>query len=352
MSTTTATATEFGLRQVSLSSAASRELVRRGVCEGAIRLYAYLAAHSRNHSGEAFASQRYLAAELGRTARTIRNYLRQLEDAGAVATRYTGRTARYRVADLSGTVCRTTAETAFRRNDRREIRRGEEEVVSTAPAPPVATTTPSIPVEDELPTAGPLREELAEAIECETTWRETEPEAQEREQAAERRRWFSTRLAWLDDVRRVAEAVAVIDGWRGHRGTGGVSGPGDLWRLRVTFGSMASADWRRSVLRWCRHHQRRRGRLGDLYGWLLRERYEEVEPPPAAPPDLPPAPTPSDAAIEPEDVIVYRCATGTGACRFIRHVVRHGEAAPERCARCGGALTPAENLQSETCMVL
>lgn len=352
MSTTTATATEFGLRQVSLSSAASRELVRRGVCEGAIRLYAYLAAHSRNHSGEAFASQRYLAAELGRTARTIRNYLRQLEDAGAVATRYTGRTARYRVADLSGTVCRTTAETAFRRNDRREIRRGEEEVVSTAPAPPVATTTPASVEEDELPNAGALRDDLAETIERETEWRETAPEAHEREQAAERRRWFSTRLAWLEDVRRVAEAVAAIDGWRGHRGTGGVSGPGDLWRLRMTFGSMASADWRRSVLRWCRHHERRRGRLGDLHGWLLRERYEETESPPAAPPDLPPAPTPSDAAIEPEDATVYRCATGTGACRFVRYVVRHGEAAPERCARCGGALTPAESLQSETCMVL
>jgi len=112
--TTTATATEFGLRQVSLSSAASRELVRRGVCEGAIRLYAYLTAHSRNRSGEAFASQRYLAAELGRTARTIRNYLRQLEAAGVVATRRTGRAARYRVEDLSGTGFRTTEETAFR----------------------------------------------------------------------------------------------------------------------------------------------------------------------------------------------------------------------------------------------
>ena len=337
MSTTTATATEFGLRQVSLSSAASRELVRRGVCERHPSLRV-LAAHSRNPSGEAFASQRYLAAELGRTARTIRNYLRQLEAAGVVATRRTGRAARYRVEDLSGTGFRTTEEPVFRSHQRREIRRGEEEVVSTAPAPPAETTTPSIPVEDELPTAGPLREELAEAIECETTWRETEPEAQEREQAAERRRWFSTRLAWLDDVRRVAEAVAAIDGWRGHRGTGGVRGTADLWRIRTSFGSMASADWRRSVLRWCRHHQRRRGRLGDLYGWLLRERYEEVEPPPAAPPDLPPPPS----AVATEETIeepghLWRCAEpATAACSFWREWTPDTEP-PPRCARCGGA---------------
>ena len=337
--------TTAGLRYVQIDTATARELVSRGASEGAVRLYSYLLVHARNRTGEAYPGQGYLAAEMGRAVRTIRRYLRQLEEIGAVTMRQTGRAARYLVHDMRAGECPIRSDTLCPTASREEQRRKERVVRTPPPAEPETAaelTTPSLlEVETEPPpdrsAIADLRDQLATATEREAEWRETAPEAPERHQAASLRRYLSTRLAWSDDVRRVAEAVQDLPGWRGWRGHGGVRNLEDLWRIRTEQARMPSDTWRRSCLRWCAHHTRHRGRLGDLRGWLLRERYEETDPPPRRPPDLPPPPPPAaDLEATETAYTLWRCADPSApSCSFWRAGTEAGED-PPRCPHCGG----------------
>ena len=335
--------TTAGLRYVQLDTATARELVSRGVSEGAVRLFAHLNVHAKQ-TGESRASHRYLAEELGKSVRTVRLYLRQLREAGAIRGRRTGRASGYQVAALTGEGLQFRTATCCSSDLERERER-KERVVRTPPpaetAPATGLTTPSLLEEEtEQPpdrsALADLRDQLATATEREAEWRETAPEAPERRQAASLRRYLSTRLAWHEDVRRVAEAVQDLPGWRGWRGHGGVRNLEDLWRIRAEQARMPSDTWRRSCLRWCAHHTRHRGRLGDLRGWLLRERYEETEPPPRIPPDLPPPP-PATAASEATatEYTLWRCADPSApSCSFWRAGTEAGEE-PPRCPHCG-----------------
>ena len=97
------------------------------------------------------------------------------------------------------------------------------------------------------------------------------------------------RLAWLQDVQRVAERIQRIPGY-GYRGDGGVASLGALWSLRERYGSMGE-EWLPSVRAWCAwwSDPRHRGRILSLDRWLARERYEEVPVPELVPlPDPPP----------------------------------------------------------------
>ena len=339
-----AAATTAGLRFVQIDTATARELVSRGVSEGAVRLFAHLHVHAKQ-TGESRASHRYLAEELGKSVRTVRLYLRQLREAGAIRGRRTGRASGYQVAALTGKGLQFRAATCCSSDLERERER-KERVVRTPPppaetAPAAELTTPSLLEEEEeqppdRSAIADLRDQLATATEREAEWRETAPEAPERRQAASLRRYLSTRLAWHEDVRRVAEAVQDLPGWRGWRGHGGVRNLEDLWRIRAEQARMPSDTWRRSCLRWCAHHTRHRGRLGDLRGWLLRERYEETEPPPRIPPDLPPPPPPAaDLEATETAYTLWRCADPSApACSFWRAGTEAAEE-PPRCPHCG-----------------
>ena len=138
--------TTAGLRYVQLDTATARELVSRGVSEGAIRLFAHLRVHAKQ-TGESRASHSYLAAELGKSIRTIRLYLRQLLEAGAIIGRRTGRASGYQVATLTGKGLQFRAATCCSSDLERERER-KERVVRTPPppaetAPAAGLTTPS-----------------------------------------------------------------------------------------------------------------------------------------------------------------------------------------------------------------
>lgn len=314
--------------------------------EGPARLLGALRAHARRH-GRAWPRQSTLGRELGCSVRTIRRWLRVLEDEGIIEVQRTGRS---NVVTLPGDRSDRTQgplrpDTMADRNKEMKETGERSSVRSTEPLAAVETdptTTPSPLDETELPSPAELREERALASEREVAWSQAAPESQEREACVIRRRWCDTRLAWLEDVRRVAEAVEKLPGWRGHRGTGGVRSIGDLWRLRMEFDRMPSDVWRRSVMAWCRHHTKHpHRRIGDLGGWLLRERCEELPPMPDCP-ELPPMP-PSSETIETESepLILYRCRHDEGACQFYRVATEEGEE-PPGCVWCGDPMVACD----------
>ena len=314
--------------------------------EGPARLLGLIRAHAKR-TGRAWPACATMARELAVSRSTIHRWLSQLRRAGAVDVRRTGRGSVY--VPIAAGAEAAPLRHQMSQSDTSEpaaidmVRKAQEQVVVTAPppaetAPATGLTTPSLLEEEtEQPpdrsALADLRDQLATATEREAEWRETAPEAPERRQAAELRRYLSARLAWHEDVRRVAEAVQDLPGWRGWRGHGGVRNIEDLWRIRAEQARMPSDTWRRSCLRWCAHHTRHRGHLGDLRGWLLRERYEETEPPPRIPPDLPPPP-PATAATETEYTL-WRCADPSApSCSFWRAGTEAGEE-PPRCPHCG-----------------
>lgn len=316
---------------------------------GPSQLLGALRAHARRH-GRAWPKQETLARELGCSVRTVRRWLRILERKGVAEVKRTGRSNIVTLPKDQTERPQSPSKSAIvSERIRGEKDTGEiHEVVSTLPAEAAteaATTTPRPCKPEEtateiLPTAAELREELAIAAATEAAWREVAPEAPERRQAARRRAWFSTRLEWLADVRRVAEALSGLPGWQASRGSGGVRDLADLWHLRQASARMASEEWRRSCLRWVRHHERHRHRrLGDLGGWLLRERHAEIEPPPPTPPPLPPPPPPAEteSATETEAGHLWRCQARAGSCAFWREWrPAETEEPPPRCPHCGG----------------
>ena len=158
---------------VQIDTATARELVSRGVSEGAIRLFAHLRVHAKQ-TGESRASHSYLAAELGKSVRTVRLYLRQLREAGAIRGRRTGRASGYQVAALTGEGLQFRTATCCSSGLERERER-KERVVRTPPppaetAPAAGLTTPSLlEVETEQPpdrsALADLRDQLATATE-------------------------------------------------------------------------------------------------------------------------------------------------------------------------------------------
>lgn len=333
-------ATAAGLRFVQIDTAAARELTSRGVSEGAIRLFAYVSVHAQR-TGECYASYQYLAAELGKSVRTICHYVRQLLTAGALERRLTGRAARLRPLPLVGE--------ELRRRDamdcvshRQEDGDQEREVVVTARPPAETetaglTTTPTMAGEEEVPDLVTVRQDLAEARDRATEWQNADPQAPETAQSRQRVAALQQQLAHVDDVRRAQEAVRQVPAME-SRGGARAASERNLWRLRRAYATMAGDDWRRSVLRWCAWHRRHaHRRLGDLDGWLARERFEPITPPGEPPPlPEPPPAAASDTASNSDSVTIYQCAIALGACQFIRMVVPAGERPPERCSRCGG----------------
>jgi len=118
---------------VQIDTATARELVSRGVSEGAVRLFAHLHVHAKQ-TGESRASHRYLAEELGKSVRTVRLYLRQLREAGAIRGRRTGRASGYQVAALTGEGLQFRTATCCSSDLERERER-KERVVRTPPPP-------------------------------------------------------------------------------------------------------------------------------------------------------------------------------------------------------------------------
>lgn len=340
--------TAAGLRYVQVDAETNRELLRRGVCEGAARLYFYILVHARR-TGESFASHQYLAAEVGKSVRTIGSYVQQLRNAGALESTRTGRAARYRPLRITPeSPCRSA--TCCRSQNTEVLGELERESVVTATEPPaptvdeLTTTTLSRSEVDELPVASEARSDLASARDRAAEWQRSAPDAPETTQSRQRVQALHHRLEQLEDVDRAAEALSTIDGYRAHRGDGGVRSRADLWRLRQAYASMDSSTWRRSVRAWCAYHRRRSGRLRSLDGWLARERHEEIDPPQLVPlPDPPPVHADNDTidATTDEPVDVYVCATAAGGCQFLRMVVPAGSEPPERCPRCGGRVKTA-----------
>jgi DNA-binding transcriptional regulator YhcF (GntR family) len=312
--------------------------------QGPAQLLGLIRAHARR-TGKAFPAWATMARELAVSRATVYRWLRPLRRAGLVTVTRTGRASVYELAEVSSVRRQKSHDETSHTEG---VRRLQERVVVADPAidatndPAETTTTPSILEESELPDPTELREDRAEAAELEAAWSQAAPESEERQACGDRRRWCDTRLTWLEDVRRVAEAVEKLPGWRGHRGTGGVRSIGDLWRLRMEFDRMPSDVWRRSVLAWCRHHAKHpHRRIGDLGGWLLRERCEELPPMPDCP-DLPPMPLSSETtATESKPLTLYRCRHDEGACQFYRVATEEGEE-PPGCVWCGDPMVACD----------
>ena len=268
---------------------------------GRSELLGLLRAHAKK-TGKAWPRQSTLSREMGVSVRTIRRWLHDLEQGGYVLIQRTGRSSVITFPDgLADGPNQPTRSAGMTDRIRGEKSTAEEDKVSCAPgSPPVAPsaspiqespTTTAISRQDEhkLPDPGQLRQELAQAREREQEWARVGPESAERRQARERGRALDVRLAWLQDVQRVAERIQRIPGY-GYRGDGGVASLGALWSLRERYGSMGE-EWLPSVRAWCAwwSDPRHRGRILSLDRWLARERYEEVPVPELVPlPDPPP----------------------------------------------------------------
>lgn len=268
---------------------------------GPSQLLGLLRAHARR-TGRAWPRQTTLATELGVSARTIRRWLRDLEQGGYILIQRTGRSSVITFpsdpSDRPDEPSRPATMSDHIRGEKNtakgnEVSRGPESPPVAPSASPVAQTptTTAISREDEqeLPDTGQLRQELAQAREREHEWGSVAPESAERRQARERGRALHVRLAWLEDVQKAAERIQHIPGY-GYRGDGGVASLGALWSLRERYGSMGE-EWLPSVRAWCAwwSDPRHRGRILSLDRWLARERYEEVPVPELVPlPDPPP----------------------------------------------------------------
>lgn len=268
---------------------------------GRSELLGLLRAHAKK-TGKAWPRQSTLSREMGVSVRTIRRWLHDLEQGGYVLIQRTGRSSVITFPDgladgpnqptrSAGMTDRIRGEKETAEGDRVSCAPGHLAVATSASPIQESPTTTAISRQDEhkLPDPGQLRQELAQAREREQEWARVGPESAERRQARERGRALDVRLAWLQDVQRVAERIQRIPGY-GYRGDGGVASLGALWSLRERYGSMGE-EWLPSVRAWCAwwSDPRHRGRILSLDRWLARERYEEVPVPELVPlPDPPP----------------------------------------------------------------
>lgn len=268
---------------------------------GPSQLLGLLRAHARR-TGKAWPRQTTLATELGVSPRTIRRWLRDLEEEGLIDIQRTGRSSVITFPDDPSDEPNEPSRSATMSDRiRREKETAEGDRVGCAPgylavAPSASTiqespTTTAISREDEqkLPDPGQLRQELAQAREREQEWARVGPESAERRQARERGRALHVRLAWLEDVQKAAERIQHIPGY-GYRGDGGIGSLGGLWSLRERYGSMGD-EWLPSVRAWCAwwSDPKHRGPILSLDRWLARERHDEVSVPELVPlPDPPP----------------------------------------------------------------
>jgi hypothetical protein len=272
---------------------------------GPSQLLGLLRAHARR-TGKAWPRQSTLSREMGVSVRTIRRWLRDLEQGGYILIQRTGRSSVITFPDgLADGPNQPTRSAGMTDRIRGEKSTAEEDKVSCAPgSPPVAPsassiqespTTTAISREDEqeLPDAGHLRHELALAREREQEWARVGPESAERHQARERGRALDVRLAWFEDVQRAAERIQRIPGY-GYRGDGGVASLGGLWSLRERYGSMGE-EWLLSVRAWCAwwSDPKHRGPILSLDRWLARERHDEV-----TVPELVPLPNPPSEGVD------------------------------------------------------
>lgn len=254
---------------------------------GPSQLLGLLRAHARR-TGKAWPRQTTLATELGVSPRTIRRWLRDLEEEGLIDIQRTGRSSVITFPDgpsegpdqpaRSATMTdRIRGEKETGEEDRVSSALGSDSTTSASPVQESPTTTAiSRQDEHELPDAGQLRQDLAETREREQDWANVAPESAERRQARERGRALDVRLAWLQDVQRAAERIQRIPGY-GYRGDGGVGSLGALWSLRERYGSMGE-EWLLSVRAWCAwwSDPKHRGPILSLDRWLARERHDEV----------------------------------------------------------------------------
>ncbi len=267
---------------------------------GPSQLLGLLRAHARR-TGKAWPRQATLATELGVSPRTIRRWLRNLEEEGLIDIQRTGRSSVVtfpcdpsdrpdepsRSATMSDRL-RGAKSTAEGRHVSSAL--GSDLTTSASPVQePPTTTAIACGDENELPNAGQLRQDLAQAREREHEWANVAPASPERQRARERGRALHVRLAWLEDVQKAAERIQHIPGY-GYRGDGGIGSRGGLWSLRERYGSMGE-EWLLSVRAWCAwwSDPKHRGPILSLDRWLARERYEEVPVPDLVPlPDPPP----------------------------------------------------------------
>ena len=308
--------------------------------QGPAQLLGLLRAHA-HRTGKAWPAWATMARELTVSRATIHRWLRALRRAGLVTVTRTGRASVY---ELAGAPAMRLQRSHYETSEApaiEEVVKAHEQVV----VPATETTTP-ITCEEataDSPVAQPpdlpeLRQELATARECAMAWAAADREAPEAAQARDRVACLREELAHIDDVQRAQEAVRQIPDIE-RRGGSRVVTQGHLWRLRRAYRDMAGDEWRRSILRWCAWHRRHgRRRIGDLDGWLARERYEPLPPLPECP-DLPPLPPVIDAAIEAETMepgILWRCAMPSSpACSFWREWTPT-DASPPSCPHCGG----------------
>lgn len=308
--------------------------------QGPAQLLGLIRAHA-HRTGKAWPAWATMARELAVSRATIHRWLRALRRAGLVTVTRTGRASVY---ELAGAPAMRLQKSHYETSEApaiEEVVKAHEQVV----VPATETTTPIICGE---PTADPqvaqppdlpeLRQGLATARECAMAWEAVDREAPEAAQARDRVACLREELAQVDDVRRAQEAVRQVPDLV-RRGGAASASQANLWRLRRAYRDMAGEEWRRSVLRWCAWHRRHgRRRIGDLDGWLARERYEPLPPLPECP-DLPPLPPVIDAALDAETMdpgILWRCSMPSSpACSFWREWTPTGESPPS-CPHCGG----------------
>lgn len=272
---------------------------------GPSQLLGLLRAHARR-TGRAWPRQTTLATELGVSARTIRRWLRDLEQGGYVLIQRTGRSSVITFPDgladgpnqptrSAGMTDRIRGEKETAEGDRVSCAPGHLAVAPSASLIQETPTTTAVSCEDEqeLPDAGQLRQDLAQTREREQDWAKVAPASPERRQARERGRALHVRLAWLEDVQKAAERIQRIPGY-GYRGDGGVDSLGALWSLRERYGSMGE-EWLPSVRAWCAwwSDPKHRGPILSLDRWLARERHDEV-----TVPELVPLPNPPSEGVD------------------------------------------------------